>query len=94
MELDQFISLLKEQGIEEELEEVTGEFYAKWGPFLLQLDAALSSFIEADDLEGYNLFIELCRRVMATKLDRYRIEKQMLSENYHHDFFWKSLWNK
>lgn len=94
MEVDQFIKLLKEQGIEEDLEEVPGEFYATWGPFFLELDYALSSFIEADDLDGYNLFIELCRRIIATKLDRYRVQKHVAQQNQHEDFFWKSLWNK
>lgn len=94
MEVDQFIMLLREQGIEEDLEEVPDEFYTKWGAFFLELDTALSSFIENDDLDGYNLFIELVRRIIATKLDRYKIQTQMTRQNRYEDFFWKSLWNK
>jgi hypothetical protein len=94
MEIAQFIRLLKEQGIEEDLEYVPDEFYAKWGTLFLELDSALSSFIEADDLDGYNLFIELIRRIIATKLDRYKIESQMPGEDQYGDFFWRSLWNR
>ena len=78
MQLDKFIELLREQGVEEDLGEVSDEFYTKWGPFFLKLDRALSSFIEEGDVEGYGLFIELCRRIIATKMDRYKIEMQML----------------
>lgn len=94
MDLDQFIKLLKEQGIEEDLEEVPEEFYAQWGSFFFQLDSALSSFIEADDLDGYNLFIELVRRIIATKLDRYRMQREFTPPGQYEDFFWKNLWNK
>lgn len=94
MEVDQFIELLKEHGIEEDLETVSDEFYEKWGTFFLELDIALSSFIETDDLDGYNLFIELVRRIIATKIDRYHLQKQMAQQGTDEDFFWKSLWNR
>jgi hypothetical protein len=94
MEVDQFVKLLKEQGIEEDIEEVSDEFYAKWGVLFLQIDAALSSFIETNDLEGYNLFIELTRRIIATKLNRYRMQDQIVQQSKGEDFFWKALWNK
>ena len=94
MDVEQFIRLLKEQGIEEDLEEVPDEFYAKWGAFFLELDTALSSFIEADDLDGYNLFIEMVRRIIATKLDRHKVHGHLMQQNHYEDFFWKNLWNK
>jgi hypothetical protein len=94
MQLDDFIKLLKKQGIEEDLGDISDEFYAKWGRFFLQLDTALSSFIEAGDVDGYGLFIELCRRVIATKMDRYKIEKQMGIRAMYEDSFWNSLWDK
>ncbi|HAR94675.1 MAG TPA: hypothetical protein DCR97_01730 [Deltaproteobacteria bacterium] len=94
MDVHQFVELLKEQGIEEDLEEVSDEFYGKWGAFFFELDAALSSFIETDDLDGYNLFIEMVRRIIATKLERYKVQKQVVHQSHYEDFFWKNLWNK
>lgn len=94
MEINQFIQLLKEQGIEEDLGEIPDGFYSEWAPLFLELDAALSSFIEADNLDGYNLFIEFVRRIIATKLERFRIEQQVAKESNYEDYFWKSLWYK